>query len=95
LIAPLVAAAAADPRPPGVNPVEHGEGARGGGTRLARVDAGAPRIAHAYYQAHCGCDVSQLLLPNTAHLFMVHRSLPSWVDYVVNWLAAHGLAGRP
>jgi pimeloyl-ACP methyl ester carboxylesterase len=50
---------------------------------------------YAYYQAHCGCDVSQLLLPNTAHLFMVHRSLPSWVDYVVNWLAAHGLAGTP
>jgi pimeloyl-ACP methyl ester carboxylesterase len=50
---------------------------------------------YAYYKAHCGCDVSQLLLPNTAHLFMVHRSLPSWVDYVVNWLEAHGLAGKP
>jgi hypothetical protein len=34
-------------------------------------------------------------LPNTAHLFMVHRSLPRWVDYVVNWLGAHGLAGKP
>jgi pimeloyl-ACP methyl ester carboxylesterase len=50
---------------------------------------------YAYYQAHCGCDVSQLLLPNTAHLFMVHRSLPSWVDYVVSWLGAHGLADKP
>src|ERR1700760_1623265 len=48
---------------------------------------------YAYYQAHCGCDVTQLLLPNTAHLFMVHKSLPSWVDYVVNWLTAHGLPG--
>jgi pimeloyl-ACP methyl ester carboxylesterase len=50
---------------------------------------------YAYYKANCGCDVSQLLLPNTAHLFMVHRSLPSWIDYVVNWLGAHGLAGTP
>jgi pimeloyl-ACP methyl ester carboxylesterase len=48
----------------------------------------------AYYKAHCGCDVSQLLLPNTAHLFMVHTSLPSWVDHVVGWLTAHGLPGR-
>jgi pimeloyl-ACP methyl ester carboxylesterase len=51
---------------------------------------------YAYYKAQCGCDVTQLLLPNTAHLFMVHRSLPDWVDHVVNWLGAHGLsAGRP
>jgi pimeloyl-ACP methyl ester carboxylesterase len=49
---------------------------------------------YAYYRAHCGCDVSQLLLPNTAHLFMVHKSLPEWVDYVVNWLGAHGVPGR-
>jgi pimeloyl-ACP methyl ester carboxylesterase len=47
----------------------------------------------AYYRAHCGCDVTELLLPDTAHLFMVHRSLPTWVDHVVNWLTAHGLAG--
>ena len=47
----------------------------------------------AYYKAHCGCDVSQLLVPDTAHLFMVHRSLPTWVDDVVNWLGAHGLPG--
>ena len=49
----------------------------------------------AYFKAHCGCDVSQLLLPDTAHLFMVHRSLATWVDYVVNWLTAHGIAGTP
>jgi pimeloyl-ACP methyl ester carboxylesterase len=52
--------------------------------------------AHAdyqYYKAHCGCDVSQLLLARTAHLFMVHKSLPSWVDHVVGWLSAHGLPG--
>jgi pimeloyl-ACP methyl ester carboxylesterase len=48
-----------------------------------------------YYKAHCGCDVTQLLLPNTAHLFMVHKSLPTWVDYVVNWLASRGLTTTP
>jgi pimeloyl-ACP methyl ester carboxylesterase len=48
---------------------------------------------YAYYKAHCGCDVTQLLLANTAHLFMVHKSLPTWVDYVVNWLTARGLPG--
>lgn len=49
----------------------------------------------AYYQAHCGCDVSQVLLPDTGHLFQVHRSLATWVDDVVNWLAGHGIAGTP
>jgi pimeloyl-ACP methyl ester carboxylesterase len=48
---------------------------------------------YAYYKAHCGCDVTQLLLPNTAHLFMVHKSLPTWIDNVVNWPTAHGLPG--
>jgi pimeloyl-ACP methyl ester carboxylesterase len=48
---------------------------------------------YSYYKAHCGCDVTQLLFPNTAHLFMVHKSLPSWVDHVVNWLAARGVPG--
>jgi pimeloyl-ACP methyl ester carboxylesterase len=48
---------------------------------------------YAYYKAHCGCDVTQVLLPDTAHLFMVHKSLPSWVDDVVNWLTARGLPG--
>ena len=48
---------------------------------------------YAYYKAHCGCDVTQLFLPDTAHLFMVHKSLPVWVDDVVNWLTAHALPG--
>jgi pimeloyl-ACP methyl ester carboxylesterase len=48
-----------------------------------------------YYKAHCGCDVTQLLLPNTAHLFMAHTSLSMWVDYVVNWLTSHGIPGTP
>ncbi|MBV9797022.1 MAG: alpha/beta fold hydrolase [Solirubrobacterales bacterium] len=46
----------------------------------------------AFYKASCGCDVSQLILPNTGHLFMAHRSLPIWVHYVVHWLRAHGLS---
>jgi pimeloyl-ACP methyl ester carboxylesterase len=50
---------------------------------------------YAYYQAHCGCNVTQLLLTDTAHLFMVHKSLPTWVDYVVNWLTTHGVSGTP
>jgi pimeloyl-ACP methyl ester carboxylesterase len=47
---------------------------------------------YAYYKAHCGCNVTQVLLPNTAHLFMVHKSLPTWLDDVVTWLGSHGLA---
>ena len=50
---------------------------------------------YAYYKAHCGCNVSQVLLPNTAHLFMVHKSLASWVDDVVCWLAKHDVPGTP
>jgi pimeloyl-ACP methyl ester carboxylesterase len=42
-----------------------------------------------YYKAHCGCDVSQLLLPDTGHLFMAHKSLAGWVNYVVGWLGSH------
>jgi pimeloyl-ACP methyl ester carboxylesterase len=52
------------------------------------VDADAD---YAFYKQHCGCDVRQLLLPNTAHLFMAHQSLPIWVNDVVDWLATKGL----
>ncbi|MGH2882557.1 MAG: alpha/beta hydrolase, partial [Solirubrobacteraceae bacterium] len=31
----------------------------------------AANADYAYYKAHCGCHVSHVLLPNTAHLFMV------------------------
>ena len=51
------------------------------------VDADAD---YAYYKQNCGCDVSQLLLGNTAHLFMVHQSLPVWVNDVVGWLRPRG-----
>jgi pimeloyl-ACP methyl ester carboxylesterase len=57
------------------------------------VDADAD---YAYYKQHCGCDVTQLVLANTAHLFMVHQSLPVWVNDVVGWLRSKGLApARP
>lgn len=49
----------------------------------------------AYYKAHCGCDVTQLLLSQTGHLFQVHTSLPTWVDHVVDWLSSHGVHGTP
>jgi pimeloyl-ACP methyl ester carboxylesterase len=47
---------------------------------------------YAYYKQHCGCDVTQLLLPNTAHLFMVHQTLPIWINDVYRWLRRHGVA---
>jgi pimeloyl-ACP methyl ester carboxylesterase len=46
---------------------------------------------YAYYKQHCGCDVTQVLLRDTAHLFMVHQSLPVWANQVVAWLSAKGL----
>ncbi len=46
---------------------------------------------YAFYKAHCGCDVTQLRLRDTAHLFMAHQSLPIWVNYVVRWLGTKGL----
>jgi pimeloyl-ACP methyl ester carboxylesterase len=45
----------------------------------------------AFYKQHCRCEVTQLLLPNTAHLFMVHQSLPIWVNHVVDWLRSEGV----
>ena len=35
--------------------------------------------------------MTQLLLADTAHLFMAHQSLPIWLNYVVNWLSDRGL----
>jgi pimeloyl-ACP methyl ester carboxylesterase len=56
------------------------------------VPPATARADLAFYRANCGCDVSQLILPKTGHLFMAHRSLPIWVHYVVHWLRAHGIA---
>ena len=52
------------------------------------VDADAD---YAFYKQNCGCEVRQVLLPNTAHLFMVHQSLPIWLNDVVDWLGAKGV----
>jgi pimeloyl-ACP methyl ester carboxylesterase len=52
------------------------------------VDADAD---YAFYKQNCECDVRQVLLPNTAHLFMVHQSLPIWLNDVVDWLSAKGV----
>jgi pimeloyl-ACP methyl ester carboxylesterase len=49
---------------------------------------------YAYYKANCGCDVSQLLLPDTGHLFMAHKSLSQWLGQVESWLRGHGIAPR-
>jgi pimeloyl-ACP methyl ester carboxylesterase len=49
----------------------------------------------AYYRTHCRCHVSELLLPKTGHLFMVHRSLPIWIHHMTAWLAHNGLVGHP
>ena len=44
-----------------------------------------------YYKDNCGCDVSQWIVPDTAHLFQVHRSLAEWLTRMQAWLAAKGV----
>ena len=44
-----------------------------------------------YYKDNCGCDVSQWIVPNTAHLFQVHASLAEWLTRMQAWLAAKGI----
>ena len=51
----------------------------------------AQRGDFSYYKANCGCDVTSYSIARSGHLFMVHRSLAPWVDYVVRWLSAKGL----
>ncbi|MGZ4184797.1 MAG: alpha/beta fold hydrolase [Solirubrobacteraceae bacterium] len=46
---------------------------------------------YAYYRSHCHCSVARYVVPNTGHLFMAHKSLPSWIQHVVTWLSAHGV----
>jgi pimeloyl-ACP methyl ester carboxylesterase len=48
-----------------------------------------------YYKSNCGCDVSQVILPATGHLFMAHKSLPIWVHHVVHWLRSHDIKAKP
>jgi pimeloyl-ACP methyl ester carboxylesterase len=51
----------------------------------------AQRGDFSYYKANCGCDVTLYSIATSGHLFMVHRSLKPWVDFVVGWLSAKGL----
>ncbi len=51
----------------------------------------AARMDLAYYRAHCRCSVSQFFVPSSGHLFMAHRSLPTWIAHVVSWLSGHGI----
>jgi pimeloyl-ACP methyl ester carboxylesterase len=44
-----------------------------------------------YYKDNCGCDVSQWIIPDTAHLFQVHKSLAEWLTRMQAWLAAKGV----
>ena len=44
-----------------------------------------------FYKDNCGCDVSQWIVPDTAHLFQVHRSLAEWLTRMQAWLAAKGV----
>ena len=53
------------------------------------------RADYDFYKANCGCDVTQLIIKDTAHLFMAHRSLASTIDYFVSWLRARGVAPPP
>src|SRR3954468_2369023 len=48
----------------------------------------------AYYQAHCGCDVSRYTIPSSGHLYQVHASLQQTVDKFVHWLSSRGLRPR-
>ena len=50
-----------------------------------------------FYKANCGCDVSQWIVPDTAHLFQVHASLAEWLTRMQAWLTAKGVppTGRP
>jgi pimeloyl-ACP methyl ester carboxylesterase len=49
-------------------------------------------LQYQYWLQNCHCDVSRLYLPDTGHLFMVHKSLDLWISWVTTWLSEHGLA---
>jgi pimeloyl-ACP methyl ester carboxylesterase len=53
------------------------------------------RADYAYYQTHCGCDVSLYTIPSSGHLYQVHASLPQVVDEFGRWLTSHGLPPSP
>jgi pimeloyl-ACP methyl ester carboxylesterase len=52
-------------------------------------------LQYQWWLQNCGCDVSRLYLPDTGHLFMVHKSLDLWISWVTTWLSDRGLAPTP
>ena len=44
-----------------------------------------------HWRRHCGCDVTTWTQPDAGHGFQAHRSMPSFTDKVVSWLASKGL----
>src|SRR3954454_18821843 len=49
-------------------------------------------LQYRFWLQNCGCDVSRMYLPDTGHLFMVHKSLDLWISWVTTWLSDRGLA---
>ena len=52
-------------------------------------------LHYQYWLQNCRCDVSRLYLPDTGHLFQVHKSLDLWVSWVTTWLSDRGLKPSP
>src|SRR4051794_7642519 len=52
-------------------------------------------LQYRFWLQNCGCDVSRMYLPDTGHLFMVHKSLDLWISWVTTWLSDRGLAPTP
>jgi pimeloyl-ACP methyl ester carboxylesterase len=52
-------------------------------------------LHYQYWLQNCRCDVSRLYLPDTGHLFQVHKSLDLWVSWVTTWLSDRGLEPSP
>src|SRR3954469_21646340 len=52
-------------------------------------------LHYQYWLQNCRCDVSRLYLPDTGHLFQVHKSLDLWVSWVTIWLSDRGLEPSP
>jgi pimeloyl-ACP methyl ester carboxylesterase len=52
-------------------------------------------LQYRFWQQNCHCDVSRMYLPDTGHLFMAHKSLNLWIDWVTSWLTQRGLAPMP
>jgi pimeloyl-ACP methyl ester carboxylesterase len=52
-------------------------------------------LQYQFWLQNCRCDVSRMYLPDTGHLFMVHKSLDLWISWVTTWLSDRGLEPSP